>query len=237
MWYNKAMETTGKTECKTSCPDFEYKKSLKKKNTGLLNKTIQVERYLLRPLASLLVKAIYNTSITPNQVSTVSFILGLIAIALFTRGTPLYFALGGGLTLCSSVVDCADGQLARAKNMCSEYGAILDIFFDRIIDFGLLSAVSYGVYRATGNADLLLFGLLGAGLYLLQVSLYYLTLKLKKNEQSGETSEAHSFMLLGICIFGLINRLDILIYLVLAETVIVNTVRLFYFIRLGRKYK
>jgi hypothetical protein len=42
-------------------------------------------------------------------------------------------------------------------------------------------------------------------------------------------------MLLLVMVFSIANRLDIAIYLLLAETVIVNIVRTIYFISLGRK--
>ncbi|MCP5053046.1 MAG: CDP-alcohol phosphatidyltransferase family protein [bacterium] len=228
------METTNETSAdSTNSTDFQYKKSLKKKKKLLLNKLVQVEKYFHRPLAGLMVRAIYKTPVTPNQVSYFSFLLGLAAIFFFTQGTAQYFALGGIFTLLSSIVDCADGQLARLKDMCSDYGAYLDIFFDRIVDFGIIAGIAIGYYNAAGNVNLLIMGLLAAGLYLLQISLFYLKKQFLKNKSTGETSEAHSLLLLVICIFGVINRLDILIYILLAETIIVVLVRLINFISLG----
>jgi hypothetical protein len=44
---------------------FKYRESLKKPDGTFLNKTIKVERYLNRPLASLIVRLVYHTRITP----------------------------------------------------------------------------------------------------------------------------------------------------------------------------
>ncbi len=214
---------------------FEYKKSLKEKNKILLNDIIKIEKIFHRPLASLIVRAIYKSNITPNQVTYVSFFLGLAAIFSYIQATPFYFMLGGIFTILSSVVDCVDGQLARVKNMCSEYGAYLDLFFDRIVDFGILASIGYGVYKYSGEVHLLLLGMLTAGLYLLQVNLYYLANQAAKNNKTGETSEGHSLILFMIALFSVINQMELFTYLMFIETICVNLGWFIYFIHLGNK--
>lgn len=214
---------------------FNYSESLKKPDHSFLNKVIKVERYLNRPLASLVVRLVYNTPITPNGLTLFSFFLGLLAVFSLSQGKYIYFILGGiGIQL-SSIMDCADGMLARSKNMCSEFGSHLDIFLDRIMDFSMIIGVSVGVYRALDNENLLVLGFLAAGLYLLQVNLFYLTNSYLQRKEKGQTGEARALMLLAVMILALANRLDIGIYLLLAEAVIVNIVRTIYFISLGRK--
>lgn len=214
---------------------FNYSESLKKSDHSFLNKAIKVERYLNRPLASLIVRLVYKTPITPNGLTFFSFFLGILGAYFLSRGKYIYFILGGiGIQL-SSIMDCADGMLARSKNMCSEYGAHLDIFLDRIMDFSMIIGVSVGVYRALDNKTLLLLGFLAAGLYLLQVNLFYLTNSYLQRKEKGQTGEARAMMLLAVMILAVANRLDIGIYLLLAEAVIVNIVRTVYFISLGRK--
>jgi len=214
---------------------FNYSESLKKPDHSFLNKVIKVERYLNRPLASLVVRLVYNTPITPNGLTFFSFFLGLLAVFSLSQGKYIYFILGGiGIQL-SSIMDCADGMLARSKNMCSEFGSHLDIFLDRIMDFSMIIGVSVGVYRATDNENLLVLGFLTAGLYLLQINLFYLTNSYLQRKEKGQTGEARALMLLTVMFLGIANRLDIGIYLLLAETVIVNIVRTIYFISLGRK--
>jgi len=214
---------------------FNYSESLKKPDHSFLNKAIKVERYLNRPLASLVVRLVYNTPITPNGLTLFSFFLGLLAVFSLSQGKYIYFILGGiGIQL-SSIMDCADGMLARSKNMCSEFGSHLDIFLDRIMDFSMIIGISVGVYRATDNENLLVLGFLAAGLYLLQVNLFYLTNSYLQRKEKGQTGEARALMLLAVMFLGIANRLDIGIYLLLAETVIVNIVRTIYFISLGRK--
>jgi phosphatidylglycerophosphate synthase len=214
---------------------FNYRESLKKPDNTFLSKVIKVERYLNRPLASLIVRLVYRTSITPNGLTFFSFFLGILGVFFLSRGQYIYFILGGVGIQISSIVDCADGMLARSKNMCSEFGSHLDIFLDRIMDFSLIIGVSVGVDAAFDNKNLLILGFLAAGLYLLQVNLFYLTNSYLQRKEKGQTGEARALMLLLVMIFSIANRLDIGIYLLLVETVIVVLVRTIYFIILGKK--
>jgi phosphatidylglycerophosphate synthase len=214
---------------------FNYRESLKKPDHTFLNKIIKVERYLNRPLASLMVRLVYHTRITPNELTFLSFFLGLLGAFFLSRGQYIYFILGGVGIQLSSIVDCADGMLARSKNMCSEFGSHLDIFLDRIMDFTMMIGISVGVYTASGSKNLLMLGFLAAGLYLLQVNLFYLTNSYLQRKEKGQTGEARALMLLAVMILSIANCLDIGIYLLLAETVIVNIVRTIYFISLGMK--
>lgn len=214
---------------------FNYRSSLKKNQGTFLSKIIKVERYLNRPLASLIVRLVYNTPVTPNGLTYFSFFLGLLGAFFLSRGEYLYFVLGGVCIQLSSIVDCADGMLARSKNMCSEFGSHLDILLDRIMDFTMVIGISVGVYTASGNKNFLILGFLAAGLYLLHVNLFYITNSFKKNKESGQDGEARALMLLLVMILSIADRLDIAIYLLLAETIIVNMVRTIYFISLGRK--
>jgi phosphatidylglycerophosphate synthase len=215
--------------------EFDYQKSLKKSPDTLLNKFVRVERYINRPLASLIVRAVYKTRVTPNGLTYFSFFLGLLAAFFFSRGEYLYFILGGIFIQFSSIVDCADGMLARSKDMCSEYGSYLDLFLDRITDFAVIVSISVGISTAFNNKNLLILGLFTAGLNLLSVNLFYIANSYLQKKEKGETGEARALLLLLILIFSIANRLDILIYLLLAERVIANLSHVVVFIKLGRK--
>ena len=86
------------------------------------------DAYAYRPAASLFVPLLARTIITPNQVTAVSLIIGLVGVILLS--IPSYaWRLTGSLVLqFSIIVDCMDGQLARLKKMTSDWG---DIFLSR----------------------------------------------------------------------------------------------------------
>lgn len=214
---------------------FEYERSLKKASGSFFDRIAVVERYLNRPLASLIVRAVFNTPVTPNGLTYFSFLIGLLGAYFISRGVYTDVVLGGVLIQLSAVIDCADGQLARAKNQCSEFGSYLDLFLDRIIDFALIVGISIGCYRSWDNPNLLVLGLLSAGLYLLQINLYYITKNFKNDHQRGATGEARAMFLLLVMILAIAGRLDIMVYLLLVETAVVNAVRIIHFISLGRK--
>jgi hypothetical protein len=88
-----------------------------------------------RPLAGLLVQAIRDTGVTPNQVTYASGVFSLLsgaAIGLGAVSSPWWASLGAVLLLVSIVLDCADGQLARIKGISSPVGRILDGTMDAV---------------------------------------------------------------------------------------------------------
>ena len=68
---------------------FSYRESLKKPDGTFLNKTIKVERYLNRPLASLIVRLVYHSRVTPNGLTFFSFFLGLLGAFFLSRSRAL----------------------------------------------------------------------------------------------------------------------------------------------------
>jgi phosphatidylglycerophosphate synthase len=157
-----------------------------------IHRFLPFDRFVVRPPASLIVKAVYRTSVTPNQLTKTSFVFALAAGLVYLGGTHAFFALAGALSLVSTIFDAADGMLARAKAMTSRYGAYLDLFLDRVADFAVMAGASVGCFRHTGNWRYLAFGLLTIGLYFLQLSLYYINNLYTRSEKSGEGAEAKS---------------------------------------------
>jgi CDP-L-myo-inositol myo-inositolphosphotransferase len=188
---------------------FEYQKALKNVSSyPFVHKYLPIDRFIIRPPASLIARAVFKTSVTPNQLTVCSFLFSLVAGLAFFLGKPAFFTLGGILAMTSMIFDCADGMLARAKNMTSRYGAYLDIFLDRIADFVVLLGASIGYARFKGDTRILIFGLLTIALYFLQVSLYYINNIYTRSEKSGEGAEAKSLAVFVIFIFSLLHRPD-----------------------------
>lgn len=213
--------------------DFEYRRSLKtaaKKRSNILQ---WADLYLNRPMAALIVKMVYHTRITPNGLTYISFFLGVLAVIAFCMGEYKYFVAGGVLTQLSSVVDGADGMLARARNQTSPFGAHLDLFFDRILDFSLFMGIAVGAYVYTEDFVLLVLGTLGAGLYMLQVNMFYLIKRYQHTSETGDTGELRAILLWAVCIFALANHLELFIYTGFVTALIIIIARTVYFIRMG----
>lgn len=136
----------------------QYKASLK---------VVEIEEIfdliLYRPLAFLFVKATYSTNLTPNQVSSIAMLFGVIGGILFGFGTHDYLLVGAGFYLMCNILDCADGQIARLKKNGTKVGRIVDGFIDYIVStvvyigigVGLTSLQAKGILNLQGN----IFGL------------------------------------------------------------------------------
>ena len=215
--------------------EFDFSASQKGRRSAFIASISFVDRHLNRRAAALLVKAVYRTRITPNQLTWVSAIVGVISGALFAQGEPAAFVAAGIAAQLSSIIDGADGMLARARGQCSSYGSHLDLFLDRVIDFSIFAGIALGASRHFQAPLLLTLGLLATGLYQLQIILFYLTKSFLNSEERGDTGEARAVLYWLVLIFAVTSRLDIFIYLLLAETLVLNTFRLGYFISLSRR--
>lgn len=220
-----------------STPDssFDYGRSLKTvRSYPFLHKYVPVDRLIVRPLASLIVRLVYRTRITPNHLTYASFLLSLAAAVVYSAGRRLPVAAGGVLALLSDIFDNSDGMLARAKGQTSRYGAFLDLFFDRICDFAVLTGVTFGIFRVSGDPRVLMLGLLTIGFYLLQVGLYYLNNIYMGVSNNGEGAEAKNLAVFVILVFSLARwPLGILIAVGLMAAIGL-AVKLISFLRLGR---
>ena len=125
----------------------------------------RLNRVFSRPLTRLLLR----TPLKPNQITTLSLAIGITAGWLFSIGVHAS-SLGGALLYQLAVVlDNCDGEIARAKNLGSRFGAWYDIFAVFITDFSLFGGVALGMRRAGTEGPVTLFAALcltGAALHL-----------------------------------------------------------------------
>lgn len=214
---------------------FDYQKSLKTvRSYPFLHKYFPVDRFLVRPCAALVVRLVFRTRVAPNHLTYASFLLSVVAGIVYAFGEPAFVVAGGCLAMLSDIFDNADGMLARAKNMTSRYGAFLDLFFDRIGDFVVLTGVAFGIHRVTGDPRVLMLGLLTIGLYLLQVGLYYLNNIYTGASSIGEGAEAKNLAVFAIFVLSLVGwQLGILIG-VLMLGVLGTVLKVIRFMRKGR---
>jgi phosphatidylglycerophosphate synthase len=90
-----------------------------------------ITKYFYRRFSRPTAKILNRLNFRPNQVTFISFILGIIAGAIF------YFKmyiLGLIVLFISEILDCADGDLARLQKKISKKGEFIDSFLDRIVE-------------------------------------------------------------------------------------------------------
>ncbi len=199
-----------------------------------IHKYLPIDRYIIRPPASLVARAFFKTEVTPNQLTGASLVFALLAALAFSGGRPGFFALGGCLTLVSTIFDAADGMLARSKNMTSRYGAYLDLFLDRIADFVVLLGATVGYFKYSRNSAILIFGLVTIGLYFLQLGLYYINLLYTRAEKNGEGAEAKSLAAFYIFVVSVFGRPDAILAGVFAVAFFGTVIKIVRFLRKGK---
>jgi len=134
----------------------EYKRGLK---------SVAVEEVLdllvYRPLAFLLVKAVQRTPVTPNQLTLLSMVFGVIGGAFLALGTSAGCAAGALFFFLYNVVDCSDGQLARLKHSGTHLGRILDGVADYVTSVAAYVGIGIG-YASPSDTPVALWALTAA---------------------------------------------------------------------------
>lgn len=136
---------------------YSYRNSIKSDRSDEL-----INTYLLRPIAGMIVWALYDTPITPNQVTIVSILSGMTAAIFYLKGTASAFIVAGLLMTIKDILDSADGQLARAKQLQSRTGRFLDSIGDFIVDASVFGSIGWTLYIL--KSDWLMLFLAFAGL-------------------------------------------------------------------------
>lgn len=103
-------------------------------------------------------RRLLETSMTPNKMTLLSCLLGLLGTALFLPATRAWGMTGALLVWLHCVLDGCDGELARIRFQESAFGATLDFWGDNLVHLSLFACLGAGFYRATGNPLSLILG-------------------------------------------------------------------------------
>ncbi|MFF6960682.1 DUF5941 domain-containing protein [Streptomyces sp. NPDC008317] len=103
--------------------------------------------HCISPYSRYLARWCARRGLTPNQVTTASLLVALIAAGCAATGTRTGYVAAGVLLLASFVLDCTDGQLARYSLQYSTLGAWLDATFDRAKEYAYYAGLALGAAR------------------------------------------------------------------------------------------
>lgn len=124
----------------------------------------QVDTYLNRKISRLITRWLVRTPLTPNQVTLLSGLVGILGALCFVPGGYWGPVLGALLLQFSVVLDCCDGEIARVKFMESPLGDWLDIVCDTIVSIAIFLGIGVAVWQnGTSQHALALAGLLALG--------------------------------------------------------------------------
>lgn len=126
--------------------EYSYDRSVKSDVSDELINTA-----VMRPIAGVLVRLLYRTPVTPNQVTIAAAVSGFVAAALYAAGGPGRTAAAGLMLSVKDLLDSADGQLARAKGLFSRAGRFLDSIGDILVNFAVCAANAAAAVDAGGG--------------------------------------------------------------------------------------
>jgi len=106
-----------------------------------------VSRHLNRRVSVPMARLLARTPATPNQVSVGALLIAIGSMAAYIAGVGY---LGGILAQISSIVDGADGDLARLKGITSAFGGFFDSVLDRYADSAVLLGLTYWAAEGSG---------------------------------------------------------------------------------------
>lgn len=132
-----------------------------------------------RPASRIIVNSIKGTSITPIHVTLAFIVSGLVAI--FCIFQQYYWSAAFFLVL-KSILDAADGELARVNDSPSYTGRYLDSIADIILNFLFLCTIWY---VTDGNTWATLLAFIGIQLQGTLYNYYYVILR---NKHNGDTT-------------------------------------------------
>ena len=93
-----------------------------------------------RPVGKWFANQLKNTRITPIHITLLFGVSGFIAIYFILKN---HYFLAGFFIILKSIIDAADGELARIKNTPSYTGRYLDSVFDIILNFLFFMTICY----------------------------------------------------------------------------------------------
>jgi len=133
-------------------------------------------RFIAKRIAKLLV----HTAATPIHITFTFLAVGIVAIYCIIK---TYFVAALLLLILKSIIDAADGELARLRKKPSYIGRYLDSNFDLLLNFGILFAIHYHT-----NSSLLLMIIAFLAIEMQgTVFNYYYTI-LRNNFKGGDTT-------------------------------------------------
>ena len=117
-----------------------------------------VDKIFNRPCGRPLSKLLVHTPVSPNLVSMASILIGVISAFFLAAGQYALTIVGAVLFQISAIVDCVDGDIARAVFKESPLGKWLDLAGDQVVHVAVFAGIAIGVVRAGGSTHVLWLG-------------------------------------------------------------------------------
>ncbi|MFQ5881665.1 MAG: CDP-alcohol phosphatidyltransferase family protein [Candidatus Methylomirabilales bacterium] len=117
---------------------------------------IRWSRVILSPL----MRRIVDTPLTPNYITLLGFLIGLVAIGCLWQGDYPWTVTGALLFVVAYLTDLLDGMLARLKLQESRWGRWMDYVLDNLVHLGIFAAIARTIYLKKPEQTVLALGAL-----------------------------------------------------------------------------
>jgi phosphatidylglycerophosphate synthase len=107
------------------------------------------------------VRLLYPTSVTPNQITFLSLLFGLASAGFYFSGIPDALVWGAIFLYVKVFLDNVDGNLARVRGTTSRFGRFLDSLTDFGVTVLVYIAVTVYLVRTTAMPEYWILGLFG----------------------------------------------------------------------------
>ena len=107
------------------------------------------------------VRNLYSTPITPNQITVFSFIAGMLSMGFYVSDRSDSLVWGGIFLYGKVFLDNIDGNLARVRGTSSRFGRFLDSLSDFLVTVMVYIGISFYLVRTTGDSGFWFLGLFG----------------------------------------------------------------------------
>lgn len=127
--------------------------------------------------------------LTPNRITVLSLLAGLIASLLIVNGGFHSFVWAVIFLHLSHILDCMDGQMAKYRGISTPFGSYFDKVTDQLKVFLFFGAAAYAAYRQTGDVTAVFLGFIGVSFYFIRVYVKYLTIFIEMENDPGYLAE------------------------------------------------
>ena len=138
------------------------------------------------------VRPLVGTAVTPNHITTVRLVCGVVAAAALSEGSDAWRNAGAGLFLVSFFLDRADGELARQSGISSSFGHKYDLLSDGLCNALAFLGLGIGLMAGRFGGWAVAMGIVAA---IAVASVFWLVNRVEaaKGERAAELSSLSGF--------------------------------------------
>jgi len=126
------------------------------------------DTWLHRVSRAVIVRPLLPTFVTPNQLTALRLITGIVASLAVAGGGREQMMTGAGLFVISMLLDRADGDLARARGAATPRGHVFDLVSDAVCNALIFVGLGLGLRDGGVDDGVFVMGMIaGAGVALI----------------------------------------------------------------------